>query len=128
MERGYPPVTVDEYLAAVPEDQRSALEKIRRVILDAADGITERIGYQVPMFEYHRRGLVGLSVSQQYCCLHLMSPPLARELADALGEGELVGCTVHFTADRPLSESTVRRIVRMRVAEVDAKSPVATAR
>ena len=34
MERGYPPVTVDEYLAAVPEDQRSALEKIRRVILD----------------------------------------------------------------------------------------------
>jgi uncharacterized protein YdhG (YjbR/CyaY superfamily) len=128
MERGYPAGTVDEYLAAVPEEQRAVLESMRRVILDAIPGGSERIGYEIPMFEYHRRGLVGLSVAQHYCSLHLMSPPLARQLAGTLAEGDLVGCTVHFTADRPLSESTVRRIVRMRVAEVDAKAPLAASR
>ena len=29
MERGYPAATVDDYLAAIPEAQRSALEPIR---------------------------------------------------------------------------------------------------
>jgi uncharacterized protein YdhG (YjbR/CyaY superfamily) len=122
MERGYLAGTVDEYFAAIPEAQRSIIEPVRRAILDAIPGGAERIGYQIPMFEYQRRGLVGLSVAQQYCSLHLMSPPLARELADTLTEGDLVGCTVHFTAERPLSEATVRRIVRMRVAEVDARA------
>jgi uncharacterized protein YdhG (YjbR/CyaY superfamily) len=128
MERGYSAGSVDEYFAAIPEAQRSVLEPIRRWILAAIPGGSERIGYQIPMFEYQRRGLVGLSVSQQYCSLHLMSPPLARELAGTLPEGDLVGCTVHFTPERPLSEATVRRIVRMRVAEVDARSSMAAAR
>jgi uncharacterized protein YdhG (YjbR/CyaY superfamily) len=128
MERGYPAGTVDEYLAAVPEEQRAALESVRRVILDAIPDGSERIGYQIPMFEYHRRGLVGLSFADGYCCLHLMSPPLARAVAGFLDEGELLVCTVHFTADRPLGEATVRRIVAMRVAEVDAAAPLAAAR
>ena len=128
MERGFSATTVDEYLAAVPEAQRSVLEPIRRWILAAIPGGSERIGYQIPMFEYQRRGLVGLSVAQQHCSLHLMSPPLARELHGTLAEGDLVGCTVHFTAERPLSEATVRQIVRMRVAEVDARADLAAAR
>lgn len=128
MERGFSAGTVDEYFAAIPEAQRSVLEPIRRWILAAIPGGSERIGYQIPMFDYQRRGLVGLSVAQQYCSLHLMSPPLARELQGALSEGDLVGCTVHFTAERPLSEATVRQIVRMRVAEVDARVGLAAAR
>jgi uncharacterized protein YdhG (YjbR/CyaY superfamily) len=120
MERGYPAGTVDEYLAALPEMQRSALESVRRVIRDAVPEATERIGYQIPMFEYHRHYLVGLSVSDDECCLHLMSPPLARQLAGPLAEGELLGCTVHFSPEQPLSEETVRRIVALRTAEVDA--------
>ena len=121
MERGYPAATVDDYLAAIPEAQRSALEPIRRWILAAIPGGSERIGYQIPMFEYQRRGLVGLSVAQQYCSLHLMSPPLARALKDQLTEGDLVGATLHFTADDPISEETVRLIVARRIAEVDAR-------
>ena len=132
MERGFPAATVDEYFAALPEAQRKTLEPVRRVILSAIPGGSERISYQIPMFEYHRLGLVGLSVAQEFCSLHLMSPPLARELAgplaDALTEGELVGCTVHFTPERPLSAATVRRIVALRIAEVDARVPLAAAR
>jgi uncharacterized protein YdhG (YjbR/CyaY superfamily) len=124
MERAFAAGTVDEYLAALPDIQRSALESVRRVIRDAVPGATERIGYQIPMFEYHRHYLVGLSATEEGCCLHLMSPPLARQLAGPLAEslagGELLGCTVHFSAQQPLSEETVRRVVGLRAAEVDA--------
>jgi len=121
MERGYSATTVDEYLAAIPADQRGALEPIRRVILDAIPDSAEHIGYGVPIFDYRRRGLVGLSVAKEYCSLHLMSPPLARELAPSITEGDLVGATLHFTPDKPLSEETVRLIVARRVAEVNAR-------
>jgi len=121
MERGYAATTVDEYLAAIPDDQRGALEPIRRVILDAIPDSAEHIGYGVPIFDYRRRGLVGLSVAKEYCSLHLMSPPLARELAPSITEGDLVGATLHFTPDNPLSEETVRLIVARRVAEVNAR-------
>ena len=121
MERGYSATTVDEYLAAIPADQRGALEPIRRVILDAIPDSAEHIGYGVPIFDYRRRGLVGLSVAKEYCSLHLMSPPLARELAPTITEGDLVGATLHFTPDNPLSEETVRLIVGRRVAEVNAR-------
>lgn len=122
MERGYAARTVEEYLAAIPEPQRTALAGIRRVILDAIPDAAEHIGYGVPIFDYHKRGLVGLSVAEGFCSLHLMSPPLARELKDTLTEGDLVGATLHFAPDEPLSEALVRRIVALRIAEVDARA------
>ena len=121
MERGYESKTVDGYLAAIPEQQRALLAPIRAWILDAIPDAEEHIGYGVPIFDYRRHGLVGLSVAQDYCSLHLMSPPLARALKDHLTEGDLVGATLHFTADDPLSEATVRLIVARRIAEVDAR-------
>jgi uncharacterized protein YdhG (YjbR/CyaY superfamily) len=121
MERGFPADTVDEYFAAIPEAQRAVLEPVRRVILDTIPDGAEHIGYQIPIFDYRRRGLIGLSVAHDYCSLHLMSPPLARELAGQLTEGDLVGATLHFTPEAPLSEETVRMIVRRRIAEVDGR-------
>ena len=121
MERGYDAHTVDEYFSAIPEEQRALLQPIRETILDAIPESAEHIGYGVPIFDYRRHGLVGLSVAQDYCSLHLMSPPLARALKDQLTEGDLVGATLHFTADDPISEETVRLIVARRIAEVDAR-------
>lgn len=121
MEPGYVAKTVEEYLAAIPEAQRAALEPIRLVIMDAIPDSAEHIGYGVPIFDYRRHSLVGLSVAEEFCSLHLMSPPLARELKEALDEGELVGATLYFTPDSPLSEATVRLIVAKRIAEIEAR-------
>lgn len=121
MERGYSAQTVDEYFAAIPQEQRAALAPLRAIILDAIPQAGEHIGYGIPIFDYRRRGLVGLSVAKEYCSLHLMSPPLARELATTVTEGEFGGATLHFTPDAPLSERTVRMIVARRIAEVDAR-------
>jgi uncharacterized protein YdhG (YjbR/CyaY superfamily) len=119
MERGFAASTVEEYLAAVPPEQGRAIDAVRQVILATVPGCTEHIGYGVPIFDYRKRGLVGLSVAEDYCSLHLMSPPLARELKAQITEGDLVGATLHFTPDEPLSEATVLLILERRMAEVD---------
>ena len=46
------PSTIDDYLAPLPADVRSALEQLRRTIKAAAPETTESISYQMPTFKY----------------------------------------------------------------------------
>ncbi|WP_382306738.1 iron chaperone [Herbiconiux sp. UC225_62] len=123
MARGYAADTVEGYLAAVPDAQRAALTAVRAALLAAIPDATEGISYQIPIFTYRGKGLLGLSAAQKHCSLHLMSPPLAAALKaeHVLTEGTLSGATLQFPNDSPLSDATVRLIVERRIAEVDAR-------
>ena len=52
------PKSIDDYLSRLPDDQRQALEKLRRMIHAAAPKADEAINYQIPMFR-HNGMLVG---------------------------------------------------------------------
>jgi uncharacterized protein YdhG (YjbR/CyaY superfamily) len=66
------PETIDEYLAAVSPDKRSALEKLRRAIRAAAPKAEECISYQLPA--YRQNGmLVGFGATAKHCTFYLMS-------------------------------------------------------
>lgn len=118
---GYPATTVEEYLDAIPSTQGSALRLVRDRLVAVVPDAEQVISYQVPTIRYRGAGLVALSVAKTHCSLHLMSPPLATSLAGTLTEGRLSGATLHFDADAPLSEATVRLIATRRMAEVDAR-------
>jgi uncharacterized protein YdhG (YjbR/CyaY superfamily) len=124
MPRGYAADSVEEYLAAVPAEQRSTLATVRAELLAAIPDATESISYQIPIFSYRGKGLLGLSAAQKHCSLHLMSPPLAEALkrSGELSEGRLSGATLQFANDVPLGEATVRLIVERRIAEVDRRA------
>jgi uncharacterized protein YdhG (YjbR/CyaY superfamily) len=69
------PIGVDDYLAALPEDQRAALEKLRKTIRAAAPEATETISYQMPTFKLHGRVLVYYAAFKDHCSL---SPQVKR--------------------------------------------------
>jgi len=115
-----PSATVDEYLAAVPPDAGAALSQVRDVLVRLVPDAGQRIAYQVPCITYRGKPLVSLSHARDHLSLHLQSPPLARALSGTVTEGRWSGATLHFTADAPLSEATLRTIVDGRIAEVDA--------
>jgi hypothetical protein len=52
------PTSVDEYMAALPEDRRAVLEELRRTVKAAAPGATETIAYQMPALRSGDRFLV----------------------------------------------------------------------
>jgi uncharacterized protein YdhG (YjbR/CyaY superfamily) len=111
------PTSVDEYLAAVPEAPRAALEKLRAAIKAAAPEATETISYQMPAFRLHGRFLVSYAAFKDHCSLfpasHAVTAAYAKELAPYLaGKG-----TIRFTVDRPLPAALVRKIVKARVEE-----------
>src|SRR2546430_15417744 len=68
--------TVDAYLAALPEEARATLEKIRKAIKAAAPKATEVISYQIPMYKQHGM-LVGFASFKDHCSFFPGAKPVA---------------------------------------------------
>ena len=110
------PEEIDAYLEPLPDDIRSALERVRGIIREAAPECTERVSYRIPIFRL-RQDLVGLSAHKNHCSLHSMSPSLMSAMAEELKGFQVSGATIHFTPEKPLPKELVERIVRERAKE-----------
>ena len=122
MPRGFDAETADEYLAAVPVTERDALTRVRRIIEQIEPDAVAGIGYGIIVFRLRGRGLLGISVAQKHCSLHVMSPPAAAVLKETISDGRWSGVTLQFTPGSPLSEDSIRRIVEYRVQEEQARA------
>jgi uncharacterized protein YdhG (YjbR/CyaY superfamily) len=116
------PATVDEYLAALPEDRRAAMEQLRSAIRAAAPDAHEQISYNMPAFKTHGQFLVSYGSYKRHYSLF----PASGAVVDGLGaeiQPHLAGRgTIQFPANRPLPLDLVRRIVEIRVAENAAEA------
>jgi uncharacterized protein YdhG (YjbR/CyaY superfamily) len=115
------PSDVDGYLAAVPEQSRAALQKLRETIRAAAPKATERIGYGIPMF-YQQGPLVGLGASKNHCSFYVMSPAVMDSHKDELTAYDTSKGTIRFPAASPLPAALVRKLVDARIEENDRKT------
>jgi len=115
-----PPSDIDTYLASVPDGPRAALQKLREVIAAAAPKAEETISYQIPTFR-HMGSLVGFAAFKNHCSFYVMSPALMEEFKDALQSYDTAKGTIHFTAERPLPVALVKKLVKARVAENEAR-------
>jgi len=112
------PATVDEYLAALPENQRTALQKIRKAIQAAAPRAVEGFSYGLPAFRLDGRPIAGFAASKNHCSYYPMSGQVTALLADDLAKFETSKGAVRFPADRPLPAALVRKLVKARVNEL----------
>ncbi len=125
--RGGAASNVDEYLASVPASQRAALEKLRRAIRAAVPDATEVISYRVPTFRHHG-GLVAFAAFKDHLSFFVMSPAVMDAHERDLKGYEAAGATIHFTPDAPLPAALVKKLVKARVAENEARRGPATPR
>ena len=111
--------TVDDYLAAVPEDVRAALAKLRKTIKAAAPEATEVISYQIPAYKYHGL-LVGFAALKGHCTFHIMSVEVTRAHADDLKGYKTGRASIRFAPDKPLPAALVTKLIKARIAENEA--------
>ncbi len=106
-----PAVTIDDYLASVPDDdQREALQLLRAQIRAAAPDATEAISYSRPAFKLQGRWLVGFSATTKYCSFYAGAGPI-RAHAEELAGYQLGKGTITFPPDRPLPPDLVAVLV-----------------
>ena len=109
--------TVDAYLAALSDDKRAALEKVRKAIKAAAPGAEECVSYGLPAFRLNGRVLVAFGATTKHCAFYPMSSSTVDAHKDELTGYETSKGTVRFQADHPLPAALVRKLVKARVAE-----------
>jgi uncharacterized protein YdhG (YjbR/CyaY superfamily) len=117
------PRSVDDYLAALPEGPRAALDDLRKTIRGAAPEATEGISYQMPAFKHQGRFLVSFAAFKHHCSLFPASDAVMEAYGEELkpyfsGKG-----TIRFTPDEPLPPALVRKILKTRIEENAALTP-----
>ena len=115
------PTSVEDYLAALPDESRAALEKLRKTIRAAAPEATETISYQMPTFKLRGRVLVYYAAFKDHCSLFPASEAVMEALGKELkpyfsGKG-----TLRFTPDKPIPVALVKKIVKARIEEIAAR-------
>jgi uncharacterized protein YdhG (YjbR/CyaY superfamily) len=118
--RPQPRADIDAYLAGLPADKRAALQKLRKDIKAAAPRAEEGLSYGLPGFRLDGRPLACFAAAANHCSLHPMSAAVIRAHAADLAGYETSKGTIRFPAGKPLPSTLVRKIVKTRMAELQA--------
>jgi uncharacterized protein YdhG (YjbR/CyaY superfamily) len=111
---------VDEYLAGVPEPARSTLARMRSVIRSAVPSQAEEtISYGMPAFK-HKGVLVWFGAFSNHCSLFPTASIVEAFRNELEGFSTSKG-TIHFPFDRPLPTALIKKLVKARVAQNEAR-------
>jgi len=112
--------TVDAYLEALPTPVATTLHKVRKAILKAAPKAEEKIAYQVPSYKYMGYPLVHFAAFKNHLSFFGVSKDMYQHFAKELEPFKLVGTTIHFTVEKPLSVTLVQKMVKWRMQQNEA--------
>lgn len=116
------PETIDQYLATLSEDKRTALEALRRTIKAIAPKAEECISYGLAAFRLDGKPLVAFGASANHCAFYPMSSSTVSDHKDELAGYDTSKGTIRFSVDNPLPATLVRKLVKARIAEQEASA------
>jgi uncharacterized protein YdhG (YjbR/CyaY superfamily) len=111
--------TIDEYIAAVPEEHRTTLQKIRETIRAAAPDSQERISYGMPAF-WQGEVLIYFAAMKGHIGIYPTNSGMAA-FADRLSEYKPAKGTFRIPYGNPVPYELIAEITQFRLNEVMAK-------
>ncbi len=113
------PKTVDEYLAGLPDEVRAVLAQLRKIIQSTAPKAEEAISYGMPGYKYYG-ALVYFAAFKNHCSFFPGSSQVIK-LFEELKSFKTAKGTIQFTIDKPLPATIIKRIVKARMKENEAR-------
>ncbi len=113
---------VDEYLHAVDEPKRETLEALRRTILEIVPEAEQVISYRVPAFRVQGQTVAGFAAFKDHLGYLPFSGSVLKRLATELEGYTMTKSSLHFPVDRPLPGGLVKKLIAVRLAEIEQRS------
>jgi uncharacterized protein YdhG (YjbR/CyaY superfamily) len=104
----------------VDEPKRSTLQTLRRSILEIVPNAEEVISYRVPAFRVHGKTVAGFAAFTTHLSYLPFSGSVLGQLAEDLDGYTMTKSSLHFPVDRPLPQALVKKLIAVRLAEIDA--------
>ena len=111
-------MTVDEYLAAAPEPQRSTLTRLRSDLRALLPEATETISYGMPAFKQGGKAIAGYAYFKAHCSYFPHSGTVLPAIGNDLAGYEWTKGTLKFPVDQPLPMSLLRSLVETRLDQL----------
>ena len=99
------------------------MDTLRAAIRSAVPEATETISYQMPAFRHLGRVLVSYGAFKDHVSLFPMSMAVIRAHEHELGDRHTGKGTIQFDLGKPIPTSLVKKLVKARAAEVEARRP-----
>jgi uncharacterized protein YdhG (YjbR/CyaY superfamily) len=116
-----PAKDVDEYIAKAPKEATEVLEKLRKTIRDAARMAEEVISYRIPTYKYHG-SLVHFAAFKNHSSFIVVDKSILETFKSELEDYNTSGTTIQFSAENQLPEALVKKIVKTRLKENEARA------
>jgi uncharacterized protein YdhG (YjbR/CyaY superfamily) len=107
--------SIDEYILQFSPDIQEILNRLRKVIKEAAPGAEEKISYQMPAFVLHGN-LVYFAVCKKHIGFY-PTPSGINAFKNELSEYKGAKGSVQFPIEKPMPFELISEIVKFRVAE-----------
>lgn len=115
------PKTIDDFLADVSPDKVATLQKLRETIKAIAPKAEECITYGIAAFRFAGKPLAGFSASAKHCSYFPMSSRTIVTLKNDLKNYDTSKGTIRFPVGKPLPAALVRKLIRVRMAEIEGQ-------
>ena len=112
---------VDRYFRSLPEESRTALESLRKIVRDIVPDAIEAISYGVPTFKLNNRMLVSYAGFKNHCSFFPGAGPIEAHKGELKNLPTSKG-TIRFPPDRPLSAALVKKLVKTRIRLNEART------
>lgn len=113
--------TIDEYIDSFPPDVRSILQRMREVIHESAPEAQEAIAYGMPTFRLNGN-LVHFAAFKSHIGFYPSGPSAIEAFKNELSQYEQSKGTIRFPLNQPIPFELVKRIVKFRVRQNEAKT------
>jgi uncharacterized protein YdhG (YjbR/CyaY superfamily) len=110
---------LDEYLDDLEPGQRTALRKVRELVLTEVPQAEEGKSYGMPALMLAGRPLLGFRVAEHHMSIFPFSPSALDAVRARLADFELSKGTIRFSEDRPIPDDVLRDLVSARRAEIE---------
>jgi uncharacterized protein YdhG (YjbR/CyaY superfamily) len=111
--------SIDAYIATVPDEIQTILQKLRQTIQDAAPDAAEAISYQMPTFKLHGN-LVHFAAFKKHIGLY-PTPSGVDAFEQGLAPYKKAKGSIQFPLDQPIPYELVTKIVEYRMQEQQAR-------
>ena len=113
-------MTIDEYIAGAPEPHRGTLVQLRKTLRELLPKAEETLSYGVPAFRLDGKVMAGYAYFKNHCGYYPHSESVLPSLADELDGYEWSKGTLRFKVDQALEPDLVRRLVEVRMQEIES--------
>ena len=116
------PKDIDAYLATVSADKRALLASLRKTIRSIVPDAEECLSYSMPAFRVQGGVIAGFLATAKGCSYFPFSGSTLATLAEELGDYGQTKSALHFDGKRPLPKTLVRKLLKVRLAEIGGVS------